>query len=149
MGLTVLKSGVSRAVFLLETLGENSFPCLFQFPELLYSWPLAPSLESPPCFIFKFLWFLPPSSISSLIRAPWSHVLHWTSFESYYLASTGIYAQLEISHPRTYPHELLKDFTSWDTHPQTSPSSDHCMWLGLCHYLVSCPSHFRTPFFLK
>lgn len=44
MGLTVLKSGRNRAVFLPETLGEDSFlPCLFQFPERLYSWPLFPS----------------------------------------------------------------------------------------------------------
>ena len=39
---------VHRAVFLLETLGHNLFPCLFQLlrlPAFLGSWPFPPSLK--------------------------------------------------------------------------------------------------------
>lgn len=105
-------------------------------------------LQSPPRFIFKSLWFLPPSSISSLIRAPCSHVLHWTSSESYYLAEYRHRCTTEISRPRTCCHDRLKDFTSWGTHPQTPPSSDHCIWLGLCRYFSFSDNRHPVPLIL-
>lgn len=61
---------------------------------------------------------------------------------------TDIYTWCQITHPRTYSPEHLKDLTGWDTYPQTSPSSDRCVWAAVCCYFVLSDNNRSVPLIL-
>ena len=149
MGLTVLKSGANTAVFLLETLGRIHFLAFSSFQSCLHSWSVAPSYTCKAIITSSSnltdLWLCSHHHISSPIRAPWSHALCWDLL--FAQLQTYMHKQLEMSHPRIYSHQQLKDFTSWDTYPQTSPSWDHCIWPGLCHYFAFLTITILSPSF--